>query len=198
MKLYSAAITLILVMDPLGNIPIFLSLLNKYPLSRQRKIIIRESLIAFLILVTFLFFGNHILNALQISMPALSMAGGIILFLIALKMIFPVKGEYESFEEEGEPLLVPLAIPLTAGPSALAMVMLFSTQAPDRMGTWLLAVVIATLLFILIMMSAPYLMKFLGVRGLKAMERLMGMILTIVAIQMFLTGINQFLLVKVI
>lgn len=193
MNLYSIAITLILVMDPLGNIPVFLSVLQKYTPERQVKIIIREVLIAFVILVVFVFFGDYIMRWLNLSADAMSVAGGIILFLIALRMIFPPETKENSHKDTEEPFIVPLAVPLTAGPSALAMVLLFAAQEPDKIWVLFLAVVIATIIFLAIMLSARYLMRMLGKRGLIAVERLMGMILTAVAVQMFLVGIMHFI-----
>ncbi len=193
MTLYSIAITLILVMDPLGNIPVFLSVLQKYTPERQVKIIVREVLIAFVILAVFVFFGNYIMRWLNLTADAMSVAGGIILFLIALRMIFPPETKDNADKATEEPFIVPLAVPLTAGPSALAMVLLFAAQEPNK--TWMLfaAVVIVSIIFLAIMLGARYLMRLLGKRGLIAVERLMGMILTAVAVQMFLVGIVHFI-----
>ncbi|WP_304986016.1 MarC family protein [Coxiella-like endosymbiont] len=192
MTLYTIAITLILVMDPLGNIPVFLAILRNYDTRTQTRIILRESLIAFLILALFVFFGHYILHGLHITTPALSIAGGVILFIIALRMIFPPeqKAVKEDFEE---PLIVPLAVPLTAGPSAMAMVLLFVTRDPHHLWLVFLGVLIASAIFTVIMLFAPFLMKILGKRGLTAIERLMGMILTTIAVQMFLSGVAQYL-----
>lgn len=192
MTLYAATLTLILVMDPLGNIPIFISILNAVDEKRRAKIIIRESLIAFLILTIFLLIGQNILNGLHITEPALGIAGGIILFLIALRMIFP---EHESSQRErqiGEPFVVPLAIPLLAGPSALATVQLFVSSAPDKMPIWFFAILIASLVSTGLLLIANHIKKFLGQKGLIAVERLMGMLLTTIAVQMFLSGIERF------
>ncbi len=192
-QIYTIAMTLTLVMDPLGNIPIFLSILRKFEARTQNKIILRESLIAFLVLVVFLFFGRYILHGLSITTSALSVAGGIILFLISIRMIFP-QDRYnikeDSFEE---PLIVPLAVPLTAGPSAIAMLLLFTARAPDQSFAIFIAVVCACVVFCAIMLAARYLMKFFGKRGLVAIERLMGMILTTISVQMFLTGIVDYI-----
>lgn len=194
MTIYSAALTLILVMDPLGNVPMFLSILNGVEPKRRSKIILRESLIAFLILTAFLFFGQHILHGLNISDPALSIAGGIVLFLISLKMIFPQDDNHGSREHSvEEPFIVPLAIPLVAGPSAIATVMLFASQAPALVWSWFLSLAVASVVCTVILLIAPQLKKILRQRGLTAMERLMGMILTTIAVQMFLTGISQYL-----
>lgn len=193
MTLYSIAITLILVMDPLGNIPMFLSILQKFSPERQARIILREVLIAFVILVVFVFFGNYIMRWLHLSTDAVGVAGGIILFLISLRMIFPPETKENGDKDVEEPFIVPLAVPLTAGPSALAMVLLFSAQEPTRTWTLFAAVVISTIIFLAIMLSSRYLMRLLGKRGLIAVERLMGMILTVVAVQMFLVGIVHFI-----
>jgi multiple antibiotic resistance protein len=193
MTLYTAALTLILVMDPLGNIPLFLTSLKGVPPRRQRTIILREALIAFLILTLFLFYGGGFLHGLNITGSALYIAGGIILFLITIRMIFPVEETKPPSGLQGEPFIVPLAVPLTAGPSALATVLLFSTQEPEKMSLWFLALVIATSVFIVVMLLSRHFMKVLGYRGLIAMERLMGMLLTTVAVQMFLQGVRLYL-----
>lgn len=195
MTIYTAAITLILVMDPLGNIPVFLSVLRPFSPQRRARIIVRETVIAFLILVLFLFFGHYIMALLHLSTDALGIAGGIILFLIAIRMIFPPEAASVNVPEKSqeEPFVVPLAVPFTAGPSALATVLLFVSRDPAGIGRWFLAVVLATIFFLVVMLCSQYLMRFLGRRGLIAVERLMGMILTTVAVQMFLSGIEHFL-----
>lgn len=194
MDFYTATITLFLVMDPLGNIPIFLSVLKSYNHAKQRRIIIREVLIAFLILSIFLFFGRYIMHGMGITEPALSIAGGIILFLIAINMIFPGMSKASSTSDKEEPFIVPLAIPMTAGPSALAVVMLFVNQNPHELWLYFGSVVIACTVFLAIMLAARYLMKLLGQRGITAVERLMGMLLTVLAVQMFLQGVQAFLM----
>jgi MarC family membrane protein len=194
MEIISAATLLFLVMDPLGNIPIFLSVLEDVAPERRTRVLIRELLLAFVVLVLFLFFGQYVLGFLQLSQHSIRIAGGIILFLIALKMVFPVKRSAHAVEEiQGEPLLVPLAIPMVAGPSAMAIVMLMATNNPDRMMDWLLALFVAWLLSSLILVSANGLKRFLGQRGLVAMERLMGMLLIALAVQMLLEGISAYL-----
>src|SRR5210317_1966141 len=137
MEIISAATLLFLVMDPLGNIPIFLSVLEDVAPERRTRVLIRELLLAFVVLVLFLFFGQYVLGFLQLSQHSIRIAGGIILLLIALKMVFPVQRSAHSAEEiQGEPMLVPLAIPMVAGPSAMAVVMLLSTNEPGRMTEW--------------------------------------------------------------
>jgi len=192
MDIYTATITLILVMDPLGNIPVFISVLNPVEAKRRWKIILRESVFAFILLTLFLFFGQNILHDLGISEPALGIAGGIILFLIALKMIFPNTASQQE-RYTGEPFIVPLAIPLVAGPSAMATILLFATQHPDKTTSLFIALCIAALVVTLILLLSNPLRNILGKKGLVAIERLMGMILTTISVQMFLTGITSFL-----
>jgi len=194
MGIYTAATTLIIVMDPLGNIPVFLSILKKFDPRTQNKIILRESLIAFIIMVVFLFFGKYIMHGLHVTRPALGIAGGLILFIIAIRMIFPPPEKKPSTDDHfEEPLIVPLAVPLTAGPSALATVLLLVTQKPGMILTTFIAVAIACVAFAIIMLGSRYLMRLLGNRGLIAVERLMGMLLTTISVQMFLTGIAQYM-----
>ena len=192
MTILSAAITLFLVMDPLGNIPIFLSLLSHVEKRRRLKVIIREMVIALAILVVFLFFGRYILSALHIGEPALSIGGGIVLFLIALRMMFPSHRDTTAEYHGEEPLIVPLAVPLVAGPSAMATVILLATQDPNAMGNWLLALVIAWLVSAVVLLFAEVLRRYLGRRLINALERLMGMILTTLAVQMLLSGIRTY------
>ncbi|MDC7124732.1 MAG: MarC family protein [Spirochaetales bacterium] len=203
MTLYSAVITLILIMDPFGNIPIFLSELDGIPSVRRRIIIIRESIFAFIILTFFLFFGRIILNGLHVSQPALSVSGGIILFLIAIKMIFPGKigstnGSKEKAEEgidktaDEEPMFVPLAVPMLAGPSAIAFVILSSGQYPGHRLSLLAALAIASGVCTCILLLSEAIRKLLGNQAIRAIERLMGMILTTMSIQMLLTGLTDF------
>lgn len=192
MTIYSATMTLLLVMDPLGNIPVFLSILNSVNPLRRKQIILRETFFAFLILLAFLFFGKYILEGMQISEPALGIAGGIILFLIALRMIFPHDDHNYRNKHNSEPFIVPLAIPLVAGPSTMTVVMLLANQYPNNLGLWTLAIFIAWIICTVILVFADLLREILGDRGLTAIERLMGMILTTMAVQMFLTGVENF------
>lgn len=189
----SAALLLFLVMDPVGNIPLFLTTLKNINAKRQRIIILRELLIALVVLVVFMFTGKQLLGLLQISEPSLTVAGGIILFLIALRMIFPPDRRHPDVDLDGEPFVVPLAIPLVAGPSAMASVMLIMSQDPGRWQEWLIALLIAWSISGFILFMASGLRKYLGVRGLIAIERLMGMVLTTIAVQMVMSGVKKFL-----
>ena len=179
-------------MDPFGNIPIFLSILKPYSTARQLRITAREMLIALAVLLLFLFGGRYILNALNITDAALTAAGGVTLFLIALRMIFPQGDETERSPEVAEPLVVPLAIPLVAGPSALASVMFIMSTDPSRAVVWAGAVVAAWLLTGGVLLLAVRFSRFLGPHLLTAAQRLTGMILTAIAISMIMTGIRDF------
>jgi multiple antibiotic resistance protein len=192
MDIFSAALLLFLVIDPIGNIPAFAFLLRSMPPERHPRIIVRELLIALLVLVFFLFLGPYLLAALQVSQGSLGAAGGIILFLIALRMIFPVpKGVFGEEAEGGEPFIVPLAVPLIAGPAAMATLMLLMARAPAAWPRWLAALLLAWTVSGLILLSADRLARMLGKRTLIAIERLMGLILTAVAVQMLIDGIGQ-------
>lgn len=193
MEMISAALLLFLIMDPLGNIPVFLSLLKPLSKKRQRIVLIRELLIAFAVLLGFLWGGKYVLEAMHLRQESVSIAGGIILFLIGLKMIFPSPEGMFGEGEEGEPFIVPMAIPLVAGPSSMAAVMLFGSQDPSRMGDWTLALALAWLGTAVILMSSTYLYKILGTRALIAIERLMGMLLVAISVQMLMDGISSYL-----
>jgi multiple antibiotic resistance protein len=193
MTFYSALILLILVMNPLGNIPVFLSTLKPINPKNHTKIIIRETLIACVFLIIFMIFGQYLLHAMQISEQALGASGGIILFLIAIRMIFPPEPTPENERHiPREPFIVPLAIPLTAGPASMATVMLFASQYPDKKSILVLVISLASLIVGAILLSARYLSNILGEKGLIALERLSGMILTAMAVQMLLAGLNGY------
>ena len=191
MSILSAAFLLFLVIDPIGNIPLFLGVLKNVDEERHKKIILRELIIGFVVLLAFLLFGRYILILLQISETALSIAGGIVLFMIAIKMVF--KGSEKIFEGnlDSEPFIVPLAVPLIAGPSAMASVMLLVAREPKRMPEWIIALVFAWFISGIILYFSDYLSKLLRKRALTAVERLMGMVLTTVAVQMLITGIRE-------
>ena len=193
MDTVSAFITLLFVMDPLGNVPIFLSILKDVDPRRRQWVLARELAIALVVLLLFLWGGGAILDLLGLRQESISIAGAIILFLIAIRMIFPSPYGIMGETPEGEPFIVPLAIPMVAGPSTLAVSMLLVTSNPGRMLDWTLALVGAWLAAAVLLMSAPLLLKALGNRGLIAVERLMGMILVIISVQMFFDGVQTFL-----
>jgi multiple antibiotic resistance protein len=190
MTVSSAAILLFLVLDPLGNILLFSAALQSVPAARRAKVVTRELLIAYAILVAFLFVGEPLLRVLGISGPALTIAGALVLFLIALRMVFPSSDSTLTESVRGEPLIVPLAIPYVAGPSALATVLLLMNREPARWPEWLAALTLAWLASTIILVSGSRIGAFLGQKGLLALERLMGLLLVALAVQMFLEGLR--------
>ena len=192
-SLASATVILLLVMDPLGNIPLFVSLLKKVPPQRRNRIIVRECAIAFTLLLFFVFFGRWILVLLGLSDTSLNIAGGVILFLIALRLIFKhPEGVFGADDITAEPFIVPLAIPSIAGPSAIATVILLVSRAPDRIIDWILALLIASVVTLMLLLASGRIARLLGTRGLAAMDRLMGLLLTAIAVEMLLKGIESF------
>lgn len=192
MNLFSAVIMLILIMNPLGLIPFFLSTLKPIDPKRHNYIIVREVFFACVILVVFMYFGQYFLKGLRISEQALGISGSIILFLIALRMIFPAEKQRVKKEVVGEPFVVPLAIPMIAGPGALTTVMLFSSKYTEDKLLWILAIVLSSVIFCVVILGARYLSKIFSDRGLSALEKLSGMMLTAMAVQMLLTGISSY------
>nr|WP_206617986.1 MarC family protein [Hahella sp. KA22] len=193
MDIVSALTLLIVVMDPLGNIPLFLSILERVDVKRRKKVLFRELLIALAILLVFLFCGQYLLKIFSLSKESVGIAGAIVLFIIALRMIFPAKREWLEDLPDGEPFIVPLAIPFVAGPSALATLILISTREPERMMDWSIVVLLAWSVTAVTLMSSTFLYKLLRKRGIIAIERLMGMLLIAVSVEMFLTGLQPLL-----
>ena len=189
MDLLSATLLLILVTDPLGNVPMVLVCLEG--VKRKIWFVVRETILATVVLLLFLFFGPFLLKILDLSQEAMRLAGGLILFLIAIKMIFPSSKNWLGLEQGEEPILFPLAVPLLAGPSAVATVILFAAQYPSRLGVWVLAIFITMSVSLVIFLFSSVLHRYMGHRGLAAMERLMGMILVAISVQMMLTGIQE-------
>lgn len=187
----SSVITLALVMDGFGNIPLFIAALKKVSPERRKKVLIRELAIALFIMVGFLFAGKWFLQAFGIHEYSLSIAGGIILFMISIPLVFSTEDEPKNDPKEDEPFIVPLAIPLVAGPAALSMVMITSAQQSNKWMT-LAAVLLASLINSIILMSSFPLSKVLGKRGLIAIERLTGMILVLMSVDMIMGGIETF------
>lgn len=195
MDTFSAAVMLFLIMDPLGNLPVFLSILRHVDPKRRRKVMLRELLFSLVIMMGFLFAGQQILSFLNLRQEAVSIAGGIILFLIAIKMIFPTPGGVTGLAAGEEPFLVPMAIPMIAGPSILASLLLLANQEPTRMVDWSLALLMAWGASSVILMFYELFNKLLGERGLTAVERLMGMLLVMISVQMLLDGVHHYLAV---
>jgi len=189
---FSAAVLLLLVIDPFGNVPIVISALANVPAARRVPIVLRECLIAYVVLLAFMLGGRLFLQWLQLSEVSLSIAGGIILFLIALRMVFRHPEGVFGDRPGTEPFIVPLAVPSIAGPSALATVMLMASRDPGRLPAWIAALSAAMLVASAVMLGAHRLQRGLGERGMIAAERLMGLVLTAIAVQMLLDGVRGF------
>jgi MarC family membrane protein len=188
----SAVILLSLVTDPFGNVPLVNSMLSSVSPARRRRVILRECAIAFAILLGFMLGGHKVLEVMHLSAAALSIAGGVILFMIAIRMVFAHPEGAFGRPPSGEPFIVPLAIPLIAGPSALATVMLMATREPGKLGMWALALTVTMLLAALVLVMGDRLQRALGEPAMQALERLMGLILTAIAVEMLLDGIRAF------
>ncbi len=193
MTLFSAAVVLLLVMDPIGNAVLSVSILEGVK-EKRTVFIIRELLVALMILLFFLFLGRHLLSLLQIKEPALSIAGGIVLFLISLKMIFPPKEGMWANEPDSEPFIVPLATPLIAGPSAIAIVLLMASKDPSRMLQWTLAILAAWFVTLVVLLLANVITLRLGKPLISGIQRLTGMILTTVSVQILLSALERYFL----
>jgi MarC family membrane protein len=189
----SATILLVLITDPVGNIPVFANALKHVAPERRARVILREILIAFFLLLTFMFVGEGFLRVMNLSELSLQIGGGVILFLIALRMVFPPPAalEPEIFEE---PLIVPLAVPAIAGPSALATVLLLVSQQPERRLDWIAALCVTMVISAVVLVSAERIQRLIGSRLVVAVERLMGLVLVSVAIEMMLRGAKTFAL----
>ena len=192
MSTLSAGVLLFLIMDPLGNIPLFLALLRNVDPRRRMLVLVRELLIALVVLFVFLFGGRYLLQLLQLKQESVSIAGGIVLFLIGVRMVFPPKEGIFGSDGEREPFIVPMAIPGIAGPSAVAAVMLLANSYPGRTVDWSLALSLAWLATAVILLSSTYLFRCLGTSVLIALERLMGMLLVALSVQMFLDGVMAY------
>ena len=185
----SATILLLLITDPLGNIPIFVSSLRAVPPARRSRVILREVLIAFAILLTFMFAGQSFLRAMSLSDISLQIGGAVVLFLIALRMIFPPPVQASPVPQV-EPLIVPLAIPALAGPSAMATVLLLVSQAPERRLEWVGALCVTMVVCALVLLGAERLQRVVGDRVITAFERLMGLILVSISVEMLVRGLK--------
>lgn len=189
----SAVVLLALVTDPFGNVPLVNAMLAGLAPARRRFVILRECAIAFALLMAFMLGGHKFLEVMRLSETSLSIAGGVILFMIAIRMVFPGReGNVLGDAPAGEPLIVPLAIPFIAGPSALATVMLLATREPGKLAMWALAITVTMLFVTVVLVLGERLQRLLGDRVMQAIERLMGLILTAMAVEMLLGGIRAF------
>jgi MarC family membrane protein len=189
----SALILLLLVLDPLGSLPIFISVLRRIPPERRTVVALREASVAFLVLLAFMLSGQVFLEVMHLSERSLEVAGGVILLLIAIRMIFG--GTADMVAEDGsggEPFIFPLAVPLMAGPSAMATVLLLASRQPDRLVHWVGALTVAMAVCTATLLSADRLRRLLGHAVVTAMEKLMGLVLTAIAVEMLLAGMKRY------
>ena len=189
---FQTFILLLLVTDPFGNVPLFVTALKDVNPARRPRIVVRECAIAFLLLLLFMFFGRHFLAALQLTDISLRIGGSVILLIIAIRMIFPHPDGVLGRSEGGEPFIVPLAIPALAGPSALATVMLLTSQAPGKMFEWVGALTVTMIVCAITLVLAERIQQWLGERTVAAFERLMGLVLVAISVEMLLAGIRAF------
>jgi len=192
MDILSATLLLLTIMDPLGNVANFISGLRSVPPERRIRVIARELILALVILLIFLFCGQWLLSLLHLKEETLSISGGIVLFLIALKMIFPPTSR-ENDEHAIEPFIVPLATPMIAGPSVLATLLVMVSSQPELIGRWLVALLASWAITAAVLLLSPVLARILKEKGSMAVERLMGMLLVMIAVQMFLNGLKRYL-----
>lgn len=188
----TAFITLFLIVDPIGSIPAFNAALKNIPKTRVRFVIVRECFFAFLLLGIFAFFGNNFMSVLGLSQTALTLGGALVLLIIALRMLFPSRTGIYGEMEDGEPYIFPIAIPMLAGPSALATVMLLVNGNPTQIALWVGAIALTMILSAIIIISGEAIQRIIGKKATAAFERLMGLILAVIAVQMFLSGITAF------
>ncbi|OGV50384.1 MAG: hypothetical protein A2X49_12055 [Lentisphaerae bacterium GWF2_52_8] len=194
MTLLSAVITLLLVIDPLGNMITIAPMMKEIPTKRRLVFSLRESLAALLLLFFFLFTGRYLLELLQIKEPMLGIGGGVVLFLISIRMIFtPKEGGIFGDTPDGEPFIVPVATPLLAGPSAIAVVLLLASSNPGRISDWSIALLIVWVVMFFSLLFTNWFARVVGARALVALEKLMGMLLTAMSVQMLATGIEAWL-----
>jgi MarC family membrane protein len=190
----SALILLLLVLDPLGSLPIFISVLRGIEPSRRAPVAVREALIAFSVLMAFMLGGQHFLRVMHLSERSLEVAGGVILLIIAMRMVFGGASELYSGAagEAREPLIFPLAVPLLAGPSAMATVLLLASRQPDRLWHWIAALTAAMAVCTTVLLLADRIRALLGDSVVSAMEKLMGLVLTAIAVEMLLAGVKRY------
>ncbi|HZQ60377.1 MAG TPA: MarC family protein [Casimicrobiaceae bacterium] len=190
--LFSATMLLLLVLDPFGNVPFVVAALRSTPVRRRVVVILRECMFAYAILLVFVIGGKAFLELLHLTETSLSIAGAIVLFLIALRMVFHSPEQVFAFAGDDEPFLVPLATPAIAGPSAIATVMLLATRNPERLGVWVIALTLAMLITTGVLLAAHWMERMLGTRVVTALQRLAGLVLTALAVEMLLSGVRTF------
>jgi MarC family membrane protein len=182
----SALVLLLLVLDPIGSLPIFISVMRNVAPERRTRVALRESAIAFAVLLLFMLTGQAFLGLMRLSERSLEVAGGVILLIIAMKMI------YAADAKGREPLIFPLAVPLLAGPSAMATVLLLASRQPERLFTWVGALTVAMLFSAIVLLGADRIRRWIGSSMVSAIEKLMGLVLTAIAVEMILAGLKRY------
>ena len=190
----SALILLLLVLDPLGSLPIFIPVMRQVAPERRRWVALREVGIAFTVLFAFMFVGEGFLRVMRLSERSLEVAGGVILLMVAIRMIFGGGGGAYGVAEGKEPLIFPLAVPLLAGPSAMATVLLLASRQPDRMGSWIGALACAMAVSLVVLLLCNQIRRVVGDSVVSAIEKLMGLVLTAIAVEMILAGLKRYFL----
>lgn len=190
MTLVTAFLLLLFLMDPFGNMATFQSILGRVPEPQRRRVLVRELIFAYVLLLGVLFSGEAVMRALGLKQPAITVAGGVVLFLIAIDMVFPSRG-LKAADETEEPFIVPLAVPLIAGPSTIASILLLVSKHPGRLTEWWMAVTAAWAVMAGILLASGWLLPKLGPKGARALEKLTGMLLIMLSIQMLIDGITQ-------
>ncbi|MBP8145471.1 MarC family protein [Pseudorhodoferax sp.] len=190
---FSALILLLLVLDPLGSLPIFIPIMREVPKERRRRVALREVSLAFLVLMAFMFGGEGFLRVMHLSERSLEVAGGVILLMVAIRMIFSHQGESIYGSAPGkEPFIFPLAVPLLAGPSAMATVLLLASRQPERIGEWVAALAVAMWVCGALLLGAERIRRLVGDQVVSALEKLMGLVLTAIAVEMILAGLKRY------
>lgn len=188
----SALVLLLLVLDPFGSLPIFISVLQGVAPERRRRVAVREAVIAFGVLLVFMLAGQAFLALMRLSERSLEVAGGVILLIIAIRMIFAGGAEVYASDAQREPLIFPLAVPLLAGPSAMATVLLLASRQPDRLMHWIGALTLAMAVSGTVLLAADRIRRWLGESMVSAIEKLMGLVLTAIAVEMILAGLKRY------
>lgn len=188
----SAFIVLLLVLDPLGSLPIFVSVMSAVPAARRTRVAVRETTIAFAVMAAFMLAGDRFLHVMRLSERSLEVAGGVILLLVAIRMIFPREGGVYGLPEGREPLIFPLAVPLLAGPSAMATALMLASRQPDKLWHWLGALTAAMVLSGAVLVSADRIRRWVGDAVVAAIEKLMGLVLTAISVEMVLAGLKRY------
>lgn len=189
---WSAFVLLLLILDPFGNLPFFIAVMRRLPPARRLPVALREIGIAYVVLLGFMLGGHGFLRLMHLSQPSIEVAGGVILLLVAIKMIFSTTSEIFGGETGREPLIFPLAVPLLAGPSAMATVLLLASRQPGEILTWVGALSLAVAVTGGLLLMSETLLKWLGDSVMNAAEKLMGLILTAIAVDMLLSGIRSY------